>query len=227
VIKQGAFIYIDDGRIILEVKSLQQKALKTQVVVPGILKSHKGINIPGVSLPFSAVTSKDLEDIEVGIERKIDFIAQSFVRSAEDLRLLKSIVLARHPSCRFFAKIENQEALKNLDGIIAAADGIIVARGDLGICLPIFKVPFIQKEIIKKCRRKRKPVVVATQMLESMTTGNLPTRAEVSDVANAIMDGATHLLLSGETAVGSHPHKVIYMMNEIIKSTEGYLRSKP
>jgi pyruvate kinase len=158
----------------------------------------------------------------VGIEYKVDCIAQSFVRDANDLKALKKRVLPKHPACKFFAKIENKKAIENLDQIISEADGIIVARGDLGICVPIYRVPVIQKEIIKVCRKKGKPVFVATQMLDSMTEERLPTRAEVSDVANAILDGATHLLLSGETAVGKHPHHVIDMMNKVIKNTETY-----
>ena len=221
-IKKDALIYVDDGRIVLQVKAVEKKRLKVKVIVGGILKSHKGINIPGVSLEFHALTPKDREDVQVAIKYRLDYIAQSFVRDANDLGLLKGIVLPKHPDCKFFAKVENKEALNNLDEIIREADGIIVARGDLGICVPIYKVPVIQKEIIKKCRLANKPVIVATQMLDSMTYNSLPTRAEVSDVANAILDGATHLLLSGETAIGRHPHKVVDMMNKIIKNTENY-----
>ena len=221
-IKSGSLIYIDDGRIILQVKSVEAKRLKTKVLIAGTIKSHKGINIPGVKLDFSALTDKDIRDVKVGIKYKLDFIAQSFVSSSLDLKILKDIVLSQHPRCKFFAKVESQEALENLDEIIDEADGIIVARGDLGICVPIYKVPVIQKEIIARCRRKKKPVVVATQMLDSMTENILPTRAEVCDVANAIIDGASHLLLSAETAVGKHPDKVIDMMNKVIKNTERY-----
>ncbi|MBN3040543.1 MAG: pyruvate kinase [Candidatus Omnitrophica bacterium] len=217
-------IYIDDGRIVLEVKSVESKRLKTKVVVGGSLKSQKGINIPGVRLDFSALTDKDIKDVQIAIDSKLDFVAQSFVRNAQDLKLLKQIVMPQHPRCKFFAKIENQEALKNLEEIIDEADGIIVARGDLGICVPIYKVPVIQKEIVRSCLKKKKPVVVATQMLESMTENAIPTRAEVSDVANAILDGATHLLLSGETAVGKYPDKVVDMMNKVIKNTEQYMK---
>jgi pyruvate kinase len=221
-IKPGSLIYIDDGRIVLEVVAQYKRKLKTRVLVPGVLKSHKGINIPGVKLEFCALTDKDKRDVKVTMEYKLDYLAQSFVRNVKDLRLLKDIVLPVHSKCKFFAKIENKEALRNLDSIIKEADGIIVARGDLGICVPIYQVPVIQKDIVKRCRRMKKPVVVATQMLESMTYESLPTRAEVSDVANAILDGATHLMLSGETAVGKHPHVVIDMMNKVIKHTETY-----
>ncbi|MCP4652562.1 MAG: pyruvate kinase [Candidatus Omnitrophica bacterium] len=221
-VKKGSSIYIDDGRIILKVIDVEKKRLKTRTMTTGLLSGHKGVNMLGVELEFSALTDKDKTDVKIAIKEKLDYVAQSFVRDARDLRLLKSIVKVAHPECEIFAKIENQKALNNLDEIIDEADGIIVARGDLGICVPIYKVPVIQKEIIKRCRIKNKPVVVATQMLDSMTENILPTRAEVSDVANAILDGATGLLISGETAVGRHPEKVVDMMNKIIKNTEKY-----
>jgi pyruvate kinase len=221
-IKKGTLIYIDDGRIVVEVISCEEKRLKVKVITPGILKSRKGVNMPGVDLEFEALSAKDKRDVAIGIAHKVDYIAQSFVRDAHDLRLLKEIVLPRHPACKIYAKIENTQALVHLDSIIDEADGIIVARGDLGICVPIYKVPVIQKEIIRQCRLKNKPVMVATQMLDSMTNNTLPTRAEVSDVANAILDGAHFLLLSSETAVGKHPHRVIWMMNQIIKDIEAY-----
>jgi pyruvate kinase len=221
-VKIGTLIFIDDGKIVLEVKSREKKRLKVRVVAGGLLRENKGINIPDANLEFPGLTEKDKKDVKVAIEQKLDFVAQSFVRNAKDLKLLKSFLNPQHPECKIFAKIENRSALESLDEIINESDGIIVARGDLGICIPIYKVPVVQKEIVKKCYLKGKPVVVATQMLESMTEELLPTRAEVSDVANAILDGATHLLLSGETAVGKHPHKVIEMMNKIIKYTETY-----
>ena len=221
-IKQGSFIYIDDGRIVLEVKNAGKKRLKTKVISGGLLKQHKGINIPEAILDFPAMTEKDKHDIKVAIAEKLDYVAQSFVRNARDVKSVKNILKPLYPKCKVFSKVENKEALKNLDAIIDESDGIIVARGDLGISVPIYKVPIVQKEIVKRCRIKRKPVVVATQMLESMTEEIVPTRAEVSDVANAILDGATHLMLSGETAVGKHPHRVIDMMNKVIKNTEAY-----
>ncbi len=222
MIKKDTLIYIDDGKIVLKVIKQEKKALWVQVVTGGILLGNKGINIPGVKLDFSALTDKDRKDVKVAIRERVDYIAQSFVGSGGDIRLLKDIVRPKHPSCRIFAKVESREALANIDDIINEADGIIVARGDLGICVPIYKVPVIQKEIIKKCRRSGKPVVVATQMLENMRTERLPTRAEVCDVSNAILDGADGLLLSAETAVGKHPHKAVDMMNKIIKNTENY-----
>ncbi len=219
-IKKGCLVYIDDGRIVLEVTGREQTRLKVKTLVPGILKSRKGINIIGTNLEFDALTDKDKNDVQIAIRYKLDYVAQSFVRNRKDVRLLRDIIEPRHPECKIFAKIENREALRNLDEIIDAADGIIVARGDLGICVPIYKVPMIQKIIIQKSRKKFKPVIVATQMLDSMTENSLPTRAEVSDVANAICDGATHCMLSGETAVGIHPDRAVDMMNKIIKHTE-------
>ncbi|MBN2484157.1 MAG: pyruvate kinase [Candidatus Omnitrophica bacterium] len=220
-IKPGNTIYIDDGKIILLVKGCENNTLKTKVVRGGVLKEKKGMNILGAPLKFDAITEKDKKDIKVGIAHDVEYVAQSFVRNAADLKGLKSLFPKRFEP-KVFAKIENRMALENIDEIIDEADGIIIARGDLGITMPIYKVPVIQKEIIKKCLLAHKPAVVATQMLDSMTTEITPTRAEVSDVANAILDGAQYLLVSQETAVGVHPHRVIKMMNQIIKHTEQY-----
>jgi pyruvate kinase len=221
-IKPGTLIFVDDGKITLEVKAVEKKRLKTKVLTDGELREHKGVNIPDAKLEFESFTEKDKKDIGFGIANKFDYVAQSFVRSADDIRIIKDIVKPKNPKCRVFAKVESREALDNIDAIIDEADGIIVARGDLGICVPIYEIPVIQKQIVRKCREKNKPVVVATQMLDSMTKEPIPTRAEVTDVANAILDGATHLMLSAETAVGKHPHKVVDMMNKIIKTTESY-----
>lgn len=221
-IKSGNLIYLDDGKLALKVKGIEKRRLKAEVVMGGVLKERKGVNIPDAKLEFEAITSKDRKDVNFAIRHKLEYVAQSFVNSAKDIILLKDILKRKHPDCKIFAKIESKDALINIDEIIEAADGIMVARGDLGICLPIYKVPVIQKEIIKKCRLAAKPVIVATQMLESMTEELIPTRAEVSDVANAILDGADYAMLSSETTVGKHPHKVIEMMNKIIKYTENY-----
>jgi pyruvate kinase len=219
-IKPGNLIYIEDGKIVVKVKQVEKRRLLVKTVVPGILKPRKGINIIGADLDFEALTEKDKVDVQIAISQKLDAVAQSFVREASDIILLREIIKPKHPKCLIFAKVENPEALKNIDEIIAAADGIMVARGDMGICVPIYKVPVIQKIIIAKCRRAYKPVIVATQMLESMTENEIPTRAEVSDVANAITDGASHCMLSGESAVGKHPDKVVAMMKKIIEHTE-------
>lgn len=225
-VKTGTLIYVDDGKLVFQVKSIEKRRLKTKVLANGELREHKGVNIPDAKLEFESLTEKDKKDVEVCIANKFDYIAQSFVRSADDIRKIKDIVKPGHPRCHIFAKIESREALSNIDVIIDEADGIIVARGDLGICVPIYEIPVIQKEIVRKCREKNKPVVVATQMLDSMTEEPIPTRAEVSDVANAIFDGATHLLLSAETAIGKHPYKAVDMMNKIIKSAESYQNRK-
>ncbi len=221
-IKPGTNIYVDDGKLVFEVKAVEKRRLKVKSLVSGTLKDHKGVNIPDVKLDFEALTEKDKKDLELAVKYKFDCVAQSFVRSAKDVELIKGLVRPLHPDCRIFAKVESRQALENLDGIIKQSDGIVVARGDLGICVPIYKIPVIQKEIVKKCRQNNKPVVVATQMLESMTEERLPTRAEVNDVANAVFDGATHLMLSAETAVGKYPDRAVDMMNKIMISAEKY-----
>ncbi len=226
VIKPGSLIYIDDGKIILKVTARRSSFISARVITGGLLREKKGINIPGVDLVFETLTEKDKKDLSVAIDFGLDFVAQSFVRDAKDIILVRDFLKAKGSKIKIFAKVENQKALLNLDEIIDEADGVIVARGDLGICLPIYEVPIIQKEIVKRCCLKNKPVVVATQMLDSMTVDTMPTRAEVCDVANAILDGATHLMLSAETAIGKHPHRVIDMMNKVIKSTENY-QKKP
>lgn len=222
LMQKGMMIYVDDGKIRLQIEEVEKNRLRVKVLNSCILNQHKGINIPDVRFEFRGVTEKDNEDVQLGISYKVDFIAQSFVRTAEDIRMLRSIVKPRHPECKLIAKIENQEAVDNINTIIEEADLIMIARGDLGVCVPIYKVPVIQKEIITKCIKKNKPVIVATQMLESMKGNDIPTRAEVSDVANALLDGALYVMLSGETAVGNHPHKVVDIMNKIIKNTEDY-----
>lgn len=226
VIPSGSRIYVDDGRILLRVVGVEKKRLKTKVIIPGLLKGRKGVNILDVNLEFESITPKDKDDLSLGLHYRVDYVAQSFVRSGKDISLLRNIIAANRRNCKIFAKVENRQALRNIESIIKEADGIIVARGDLGICLPIYKVPVIQKNIVRLCLKKKKPVVVATQMLDSMTESKIPTRAEVSDVANAILDGATHLLLSQETAVGNYPDITIDMMNKIVKNTEDY-RIKP
>ncbi len=223
-IKEGSFIYIDDGKILLKVISRQEKALKTKVIVGGILYSRKGVNIPGLKFKFKGLTEKDKVDLEFAFEHKPDFIAQSFVRSQADILSLRRYLGNRLPDCKIIAKIENEDGIKNISSISEEADIIMVARGDMGVSIPVYKVPLVQKEMIKLCRKKKKKVIVATQMLESMTDNIIPTRAEVSDVANAILDGADMVMLSGETAKGKYPVESVNMMNEIIKYTENYIK---
>ena len=220
-IKKGQHIYIDDGNIALEVSAHEKQKLKTKVVIPGIIKERKGINIPDTCLDFKGLTENDKKDLDFCIENKIDYIAQSFIRSKDDILDLKDYIKNSRHKFKVIAKIENRDGISNIDEIIDVCDGIMVARGDMGISLPIYEVPVIQKTIIKKCNHAKKFVITATQMLESMTENHLPTRAEVSDVANAIIDGSDYVMLSAETAIGLYPEACVDMMNKIIKFTEG------
>jgi pyruvate kinase len=219
-IKRGQFIFIDDGNLILRVKESSVASLKAVVVEGGILKERKGINMPGANLQFDAMTDKDKEDLQFGIEHEVDYVALSFVRDADDVREVAEMVKPYLPNCGIVPKIENRQAIDNIDAIIAAADGIMIARGDMGVAIPIYEVPIVQKHIIRKCNAAGKFVITATQMLEHMTEHSRPTRAEVTDVANAILDGTDYVMLSGETAAGKFPCESVAMMNEIIKFTE-------
>ena len=219
-IKPGQLIYLDDGNLILRVKSVSANSIKAAVIEGGVLKERKGINIPGVDLEFEGITPKDSKDIEFAIENKVDYIALSFVRDRNDVEQAAGLIKPRLPKCKLVAKIENRQAIRNIDEIIEATDGIMIARGDMGVAVPIHEVPIIQKRVIRKSNAARKFVITATQMLEHMTDHSRPTRAEVTDVANAIIDGTDFVMLSGETAVGRYPYQSVLMMNEIIKFTE-------
>jgi pyruvate kinase len=235
-IKPKQLIYIDDGNLVLRVKSTSANSIKAVVVEGGILKERKGVNIPDLDLefevpeaprgvplgrtPYGGITEKDKKDIEFGIKHKVDYIALSFVRDANDVIKAGELIKPGLPNCRVVAKIENREAIENIDKIIDVSDGIMIARGDMGVAVPIYEVPIIQKRIIKKCNAAKKFVITATQMLEHMTEHSRPTRAEVTDVANAIIDGTDFVMLSSETAVGLFPHQSVLMMDEIIKFTE-------
>jgi len=221
-IKAGQLVYMDDGNIILEVKKSSKKNIRTEVVEGGVLEQRKGINMPGVRIPFSGITRKDREDIKFGIKHKVDYVAQSFVRTAKDMRTINGLVKPHLPGCLTVAKIESKEAIKNIDRIIDASDGIMVARGDMGVAVPIYQIPVIQKMIIRKCNRKKKFVITATEMLEHMTEHKRPTRAEVTDVANAILDGTDFVMLSAESAAGKYPVESVKMMDQIIKFTETF-----
>jgi pyruvate kinase len=216
----GTLIYIDDGNIILKAKGCSGKKLSVVVVEGGILKERKGVNMPAVKIHFSGVTEKDVKDLDFGIKHSVDFVAQSFVRTKQDVIKVKNMVKGKLPGCGVIAKIESREAIKNVDAIIDASDAVMIARGDMGIAVPIYTVPIIQKMIIRKCNRAKKPVITATQMLEHMTEHSRPTRAEVTDVANAILDGTDFVMLSGETAAGAFPVEAVSMMDKIIKFTE-------
>lgn len=219
-IKPGQCIYIDDGLITLKVEARDKKNLKTRVIVGGKIKEHKGINIPGVRLDVTGLTRKDKEDLHFCIEHKVDFIAQSFVRNKQDILDLRAHLKSHARTCGVIAKIENQEGIRNIDEIISVCEGIMVARGDMGISIPVYEVPYVQKKIIKKCNKAGKFVITATQMLESMTEHPIPTRAEVCDVANAILDGTDYVMLSAESAAGLYPVRCVEMMNQIIRFTE-------
>jgi pyruvate kinase len=219
VIKNGCQVFIDDGNIVLEVIGRSEHSLKVRVVVGGLLKEHKGVNIPEARLGFGSISQKDADDILFSAENGIEYIAQSFVRTKKDILEVKD-VLGINSQCRVIAKIENREGIKNIDEIIKVSDGIMIARGDMGVSLPIYEIPIIQKMVIKKCNRAGKFVITATQMLESMTENIRPTRAEVTDVANAIIDGTDFVMLSAESAVGKYPVETVAMMNNIIKFTE-------
>ncbi len=224
-IKPKQLIYIDDGNLILRVKSISATSIKAEVLEGGILKERKGINIPDADLGFEGMTEKDKRDIKFGIKNKVDYIALSFVRDDEDVREAAELIKAHLPACRLIAKTESRQAIENIDKIIDAADGIMIARGDMGIAVPIYKVPIIQKQIIKKCNAAKKFVITATQMLEHMTEYSRPTRAEVTDVANAIIDGTDFVMLSAETAVGRYPYRSVLMMENIIRFTEKAVRT--
>ncbi len=216
----GSHILIDDGQIDLEVTSVDREIIQTIIRNGGVLKSQKGVNVPGALIDLPAVTEKDIADIRFGITQGIDFIAASFTRKASDVLDVRRVVEEMGADVQIIAKIESQEGLTNLDAILEVADGIMVARGDLGVEIPVEEVPISQKEIIRKCNLLGKPVIVATQMLDSMIRQPRPTRAEASDVANAIWDGTDAIMLSGETAAGLFPIGAVQMMDKIAQRTE-------
>jgi len=217
----GDRILIDDGLIELKVLAIDGDKVKCLVKNSGIVKDNRGVNLPGVKLNLPSITEKDYGDILFGIENQVDFIAASFVRKASDVEEIRTILKHNGGSgIRIIAKIENNEGIENLDKIIDASDGIMVARGDLGVEIPQEQVPLIQKKIIKKCNNAGKPVITATQMLDSMIRNPRPTRAEVADVANAIFDGTDAIMLSGETAAGKYPVESVKRMSEIAVTME-------
>ncbi len=220
----GDIILIDDGLLRLEVLQKEEASLKCLIVNGGILKPKKGINLPGMKLSTPSVTEKDYENLEFILQHRVDYIALSFVRKADDIMGLKNWLKAKGKETPVIAKIEKKEACDDFDSILEVSDGIMIARGDLGVELPPQEVPLIQKEIIKKCNSKGKLVITATQMLESMIHNPVPTRAEASDVANAVLDGTGVVMLSGETAVGKYPVETVKMMNSIILNAETHLQ---
>lgn len=217
VLKKGMVLLLNDGQIRLMVKSFGKDYINTTVLIGGELSNHKGVNVPDVALPISALTQKDKKDLDFALKLGVDWICLSFVQQPEDVLMAKKIIKNK---AGIIVKIEKPTALNYLDEIITLTDAVMVARGDLGVECPIESVPILQRNIILKCREKGKPVIVATQMLESMIKSAMPTRAEVSDVATAVYEGADAVMLSAETAVGSFPIEAVHMMHRIIMSTQ-------
>ena len=222
-VKKGEKVLLDDGKLILKVLSTNGKdRVELEVIAGGRLYSNKGVNLPNTRVSLPCLTEKDLEDLDFILKQPVHWIALSFVRSADDVKALKEIIAAKGHAAKVIAKIEKAEALSNINAIIKASDAIMIARGDLGIEMPIERLPALQKRIIRKCRDKARPVVVATQMMESMMNNPTPTRAEVTDVANAVLDGTDAVMLSGETAVGKYPVEVVQTMNRILGEAEAF-----
>ena len=222
-VRGGDALLLDDGRLALQVTSVRGQTIHTKVTLGGTLSNNKGINIPGADLSIPALTDKDVEDLLYGAELDVDWVAMSFVRSRDDLLLARHYLARSSSRARLMAKIEKPSAVERFDEILEEVDGVMVARGDLGVELPPERVPIIQKRLIRLCVEAGKPVVTATQMLESMISNPTPTRAEASDVANAIYDGTDAVMLSAETAVGQYPDKAVAMMDRIARSVEGGL----
>jgi len=216
----GEPILINDGRVKLTVTSRDADAIRAHVNIGGLVSSHKGVNLPATPLPVSSITEKDLMDLRFGIQLGVDWVAISFVRSPQDLEPARRMIEGAGSSIRVIAKIERAEAVEQIDEIIKVADAIMIARGDLGVEVPIHKVPLIQKDITHRCNHAGKPVITATQMLESMISAPDPTRAEATDVANSILDGTDAVMLSGETAVGEFPIAAVQTMHNIAMQTE-------
>jgi pyruvate kinase len=220
-VSAGNALLLDDGHIQLRVESVSGNELRTTVVDGGVLGEHKGINVPGVVLPANALTPKDVDDLTFGARMGVDYVALSFVQTAEDLRQARAaLVKAGAPRTPIVAKLERPEAVERIDDILEACDAVMVARGDLGLELPLERVPRIQKEITRKARARVIPVIVATQVLESMRTEPRPTRAEVSDAANAVDDGVDAIMLAGETAAGRYPVRAVQTLELIIRDAE-------
>ncbi len=222
-VKKGEKILLDDGKLSLEVISTDKRnKITAKVINGGILSSKKGVNLPNTKISMPSLTEKDLKDLEYALEENVDWIGLSFVRSAKDIIQLKNLITKKSGKAKVIAKIEKPEAITDIDKIITESDALMVARGDLGVEIPYQNVPLIQKMLINKCIINAKPVIVATQMMESMILKSTPTRAEVNDVANAVLDGADAVMLSGETSVGKYPIEVIRTMNNILLEMETF-----
>jgi pyruvate kinase len=226
-VEPGAPILLADGLIELRVLGVCDGDVECEVVNGGLLGEHKGINLPGAAVQVPALTDKDRKDLDFGLRNGVDAVAVSFVRTAEDVLAAKRRIAERDSSVPVIAKLEKPQAIEHLEEILEVADGVMVARGDLGVEMPAERVPIIQKRIIRRAAEWRKPVITATQMLESMIENPRPTRAEASDVANAVFDGSDALMLSGETATGKYPREAVAMMERIIRETEGEMAHLP
>jgi pyruvate kinase len=220
-LKPGEPILLDDGKLVLEVVDLvDEHHITAKVIRGGILKSKKGFNLPNTKLSIPALTGKDRKDLEVAMELDVDWIGLSFVRNPEDITLVHDMIEQHGVHSRVIAKIEKPQAIENIDAIIDISDAVMVARGDLGVEMPMEQVPIIQKMIVKKCNQASKPVIIATQMMESMIENHQPTRAEANDVANAVMDGADAVMLSAETSIGKYPVEAVIAVEKILIATE-------
>ncbi len=220
-VKVGERVLCDDGKIVFEVIATDGvSTVQLKALYPGILYSNKGVNLPDTDVSLPCLTEKDLRDLDFILTLPVNWIALSFVRSADDIHALRSIIDSRGHRAKIISKVEKPQAVKNIKSIIKASNAIMIARGDLGVEVPIHLVPTIQKDIIRKCIQWARPVIVATQMMESMMTNPSPSRAEVTDVANAVLDGADAVMLSGETSVGKHPLETVRAMNRIMKEAE-------
>ena len=222
-VRAGDKILLDDGKLQLQVIQSKGKRVNCKIIVGGMLSAHKGINLPGVNVSAPSLTEKDKQDMLFGFKHDVDYVALSFVRRAHDIAVLRDFIIEHGPKGKkipIIAKIEKGEAINNIEAILQETDAVMVARGDLGVELPAEDVPLLQKMIVRKCNELGKPVIIATQMLESMINNPTPTRAEASDVANAVLDGADAVMLSGETSVGKYPVQTVEVMDRIIRKTE-------
>jgi pyruvate kinase len=220
-VNKGERILLDDGKLeLIVIDTDRRNSIKAEVLVGGFLTNKKGFNLPNTKMSIPSMTQKDMDDLKFGLEQKVEWVALSFVRNADDVIFIKNLIELNEWKPRVIAKIEKPEAIVNIDRIIAVSDGIMVARGDLGVEMPMEEVPVLQKMIVKKCIEASKPVIIATQMMESMITSPVPTRAEVNDVANAVMDGADAVMLSAETSVGAFPTLCVRAMQKTIAQVE-------
>ena len=223
VLRPGIDVLIDDGSVRLRVEKVERGRAQCEVLVGGTVSSHKGVNLPGVTLPIPSLTRKDIDDLQFALELGCDFVAQSFVRSGSDVQALRTLIEASGSTAHVIAKIEKAEAVAVLDDVLRESDAVMVARGDLGVEIGVAEVPLLQKRIIQRALERGKPVITATQMLESMIHAPEPTRAEASDVANAVLDGTSAIMLSGETAIGEFPLEAVAYMDRIARVVEPHL----